>query len=55
MMVCPPPSPRPRVPGRPTDGGERFKPRGLLPRLYARLLIALIVTWMVLVIVHMWS
>jgi len=54
-MVCPPPSPRQPIPGRPTDGGERFKPRGLLPRLYSRLLSALIVTWMVLVIVHMWS
>ena len=54
-MACPPPSPRQRIPSRPTDAGERFKPRGLLPRLYSRLLIALIVTWMVLVIVHIWS
>ncbi|HVI68795.1 MAG TPA: hypothetical protein VM910_40455 [Bradyrhizobium sp.] len=54
-MACPPPSPRQRIPGRPTDAGDRFKPRGLLPRLYSRLLIALIVTWIVLVILHMWS
>ena len=44
-MACPPPSPRQRNPGRPTKSGDRFKLRGLLPRLYSRLLIALIVTW----------
>jgi hypothetical protein len=43
------------MPGRPTKSGDRFKLRGLLPRLYSRLLIALIVTWIVLVILHMWS
>jgi hypothetical protein len=54
-MACPLPSPRQRIPGRPTKSGDRFKLRGLLPRLYSRLLIALIVTWIVLVILHMWS
>ena len=42
-MACPPPSSRQRIPGRPTKSGDRFKLRGLLPRLYSRLLIALIV------------
>ena len=51
-MACPPPSSRQR---NPTQSGDRFKLRGLLPRLYSRLLIALIVTWIVLVILHMWS
>jgi hypothetical protein len=46
-----PPSTRQRIPGRPT-GGDRFTPRGLLPRLFSRLMIALIVVWMVLVIMH---
>jgi hypothetical protein len=54
-MAYPPPSLRQRMPGRPTGGGDRFTPRGLLPRLFSRLMIALIVTWMVLVILHMWS
>jgi hypothetical protein len=54
-MACPPPSPRQRNPDRPTKSGDRFKLRGLLPRLYSRLLIALIVTWIVLMILHMWS
>jgi hypothetical protein len=54
-MTCPPPSSRERIPDRPTKSGDRFKLRGLLPRLYSRLLIALIVTWIVLVILHMWS
>jgi len=49
-----PPSSRQRIPGRPTEG-DRFMPRGLLPRLFSRLMIALIVVWMVLVIMHMWS
>ena len=44
-----------RIPGRPTDGGDRFTPRGLLPRLFSRLMIALIVIWIVLMILHMWS
>jgi len=30
-------------------------PRSLLPRLVSRLMIALIMTWTVLVILHMWS
>ncbi len=51
-MACPPPSSRQRIPDRPTKSGDRFKLRGLLPRLYSRLLIALIVTWIVLVILH---
>lgn len=54
-MACPPPSSRQRIPGRPAKPGDRFKLRGLLTRLYSRLLIALIVTWIVLVILHMWS
>jgi hypothetical protein len=54
-MAYPPPSFRQRIPGRPPDGGDRFRPRGLLPRLFSRLLIALIVTWIVLVILHMRS
>jgi len=49
-----PPSSRQRIPGRPTEG-DGFMPRGLLPRLFSRLMIALIVVWMVLVIMHMWS
>ena len=44
-----PPSSRQRIPGRPTEG-DRFMPRGLLPRLFS-----LIVVWMVLVIMRMWS
>jgi len=48
-----PPSSRQRIPGRPTDGGDRFTPRGLLPRLFSRLMIALIVVWIVLMILHM--
>jgi hypothetical protein len=54
-MACPPPSSRQRIPDRPTKSGDRFKLRGPLPQLYSRLLIALIVTWIVLVILHMWS
>jgi len=54
-MAYPPPSFRQRTPSRPTDGGDRFTPRGLLPRLFSRLMIALIVVWIVLVILHMWS
>jgi hypothetical protein len=46
-MACPPPSSRQRIPDRSTKSGDRFKLRGLLPRLYSRLLIALIVTWIV--------
>jgi hypothetical protein len=54
-MAYPPPSSRQRIPGRPT-GGDRFTPRGLLPRLFSRLMIALIVTWFVLMILHIiWS
>jgi hypothetical protein len=33
-MAYPPPSFRQRIPGRPMDGGGRFTPRGLLPRLF---------------------
>ena len=54
-MAYPSPSFRQRIPGRPTGGGDRFTPRGLLPRIFSRLMIALIVVWMVLVIMHMWS
>ena len=52
-MAYPPPSFRQRIPGRPTDGGDRFTPRSLLPRLFSRLMIALIVVWIVLVILQM--
>jgi hypothetical protein len=51
-MACPPPSFRQRIPDHPTKSGDRFRLRDLLPRLYSRLLIALIVTWIVLVILH---
>jgi hypothetical protein len=54
-MAYPSPSSRQRIPGRPMDGGDRFTPRGLLPRLFSRLMIALTVIWIVLVILHMWS
>jgi hypothetical protein len=55
VMPYVPPSPRQRIPGRPTDGGDRFTPRGLLPRLFSRMMIALMVIWIVLMILHMWS
>jgi hypothetical protein len=54
-MAYPPPSFRQHIPGRPTSGGDRFTPRGLLPRLFSRLMIALIVVWIVMVILHIWS
>jgi hypothetical protein len=41
------------MPRRPTDYyGDRFKVRGLLPRLVSRLMIVLMVTTAMLVILH---
>jgi hypothetical protein len=41
------------MPRRPTDDyGDRFKVRGLLPRLVSRLMIVLMVTMAMLVILH---
>jgi len=37
------------------DDGGRSTPHNLLPRLFSLLMIALIVTWIVLMILHMWS
>ena len=51
-MPYAPPSSRQGIPRRPTDGGDRFTPRGLLPRLFSRLMIALMVTTAALVILH---
>jgi len=48
-----PPSSRQRIPGRPTGRGDRFTPRGPLPRLLSRVMLALFVIWLVLMILHM--
>jgi len=43
---------RERIPGRRTDGGDGFTPRRVLPRLLSPLMIAVVVGWIVLMILH---